>query len=67
MPSSQAVLINPFLPGLATALLARWPEAVVRRLEKTDSLNPKGRNLSRTAHDVLKCKKTNEKLDNEFN
>ena len=34
--------LNPFLPSLATAVLACWPEAVVRQLQKTDCFNPKG-------------------------
>ena len=28
---------NPFLPGLATAVLACWGEAAERQLQKTDS------------------------------
>ena len=35
------VSLNPFLPSLATAVLAGWPEAAARQLQKTDSLNPK--------------------------
>ena len=34
--------INPFLPNLATAVLACWPETAVRQPQKTDCLNPKG-------------------------
>ena len=33
-------VVNPFLPGLATAVLVCWLEAAARQLQKTDCLNP---------------------------
>ena len=33
-------VVNPFLPGLATALFVCWLEAAMRQLQKTDCLNP---------------------------
>ena len=46
--------VNPFLPSLATAVLACWPEAAVKQLQNTDCLNPKGCNLPRRAHNVFR-------------
>ena len=45
-----AVPLNPLLPSIATALLVYLAEAAVRQLQKTDTLNPKGYNLSCKAH-----------------
>lgn len=49
--------INPFLPNLATAALACWPEVAVRQLQKADSSKPKGCNLPCRAHSIFKFRK----------
>ena len=50
--------INPFLPSLATAVLACWIETAAGQLQKTDCLNPRGYNLS--------CKHTFSNLGNKW-
>ena len=60
MHSEKIFLVNqfnPFLPNLDTAVLACWPEAAMRQLQKTDSLNPKGYYLPCKAHNVFKFRK----------
>ena len=49
--------VNPFLPSLATTVLACWPEAATRQLQKTDCLNPKCCNLPCRAQNVFKFRK----------
>ena len=50
----SCIQLNPFLPSLATAVLACWLKAATRQLQKIDSLNLKGYNLSCRAYNVFK-------------
>ena len=56
------IYVNPFLPSLATAMLACWPEAAARQLQKTDCLNLNGYYLPCGAHNVFKFRKQMKKL-----
>ena len=48
---------NHFLPSISTAVLACWPAAAPRQVQKTNSLNQEGDNLFCTAHNVFKFSK----------
>ena len=54
---SWSVNLNPFLPSLATAVLARWSESAARQVQKTDCLNLVGYKLPCRERNVFKFRK----------
>ena len=59
--ADQKIKLNPFLPILATSVLACWPSAAVMQLQKNDHLNSDGCNFPCRAHYLFKFDIPHEK------